>query len=55
VEALSSEVVLAPAEARDLSFDAMAGMSGKLAFASPLDAIAAMFPAASGWLGPRHQ
>ena len=29
-------------------------MSGSLAFASPPDAIAAMFPAASGWLGPRR-
>ena len=29
-------------------------MSGRLAFASPPDAIAAMFPAASGWLGPRR-
>ena len=53
-EALSGEPVPAPAEARDLSFDATAGMSGRLAFASPPDAIAAMFPAASGWLGPRR-
>ena len=29
-------------------------MSGRLAFASPPDAIAAMFPAASRWLGPRR-
>ena len=51
---LSGEALPAPAEARDLSFDAMAGMSGRLAFASPPDAIAAMFPAASGWLGQRR-
>ena len=53
-EALSAEPVPAPAEAQDLPFDAMAGMSGRLAFASPPDAIAAMFPAASGWLGARR-
>ena len=53
-EALSGEAVPAPAEAHDLSFDAMAGMSGRLAFASPPGAIGAMFPAASGWLGPRR-
>jgi acyl dehydratase len=50
----SDEAVPAPAEARDLSFDAMAGMSGRLAFASPPDAIATMFGAASGWLGARR-
>jgi acyl dehydratase len=54
VEGLSGEPVPAPAEAHDLSSDAMTGMSGRLAFASPPDAIAAMFPAASGWLGPRR-
>jgi acyl dehydratase len=53
-ETLSVEPVPAPAEARDLSFDATAGMSGSLSFATPPDAIAAMFPAASGWLGPRR-
>ena len=46
------EPVPAPAEAHDLSFEAMAGMSGRLAFASPPDAIAAMFPAASRLAGP---
>ena len=50
----SGEAVPAPAEAHDLSFDAMAGMTGRLAFASPPGAIDAMFPAASGWLGPRR-
>jgi acyl dehydratase len=54
-EALSGEPVPAPAEARDLSFEATTtGMSGRLAFASPPDAIAAMFPAASSWLGSRR-
>src|SRR5262249_45298883 len=42
------------AEAHDLSFDAMTGLSGRLAFASPPGAIAAMFPAASAWLGPHR-
>ena len=32
----------------------MEGRSGRLAFASPPDAVAAMFPAASRWLGPRR-
>jgi hypothetical protein len=53
-EALSGEPIPAPAEARDLAFDAMPGRSGRLAFASPPDAIAVMFPAVSGWLGPRR-
>lgn len=53
-EALSGEPVPAPAEARDLPFEAMGGVSGRLAFASSPDAIATMFPAASGWVGPRR-
>jgi acyl dehydratase len=53
-EGPSGELLSAPAEAHDLSFEAMERMSGRLAFASPTDAIAAMFPAASGWLGPRR-
>ncbi len=53
-EAPSGELVAAPAEARDLTFEAMAGMSGRLAFASPPEAIAEMFPAASAWMGPRR-
>ena len=32
----------------------MEGLSGRLSFASPPDTVAAMFPAASGWLGPRR-
>jgi acyl dehydratase len=53
-EALSAEPVPAPAEAHDLSFDAMTGRSGRLVFASPPDAVATMFPAASSWLDPRR-
>jgi len=53
-EALSAEPVPTPAEARDLPFEAMAEMSGRLSFASPPDAIATMFPAASSWLGARR-
>ena len=52
--ALSGKPVSAPAEARDLPFEAMGGMSGRLAFASPADAIAAMFPSVSGWMGARR-
>ena len=44
----------APAAPRDLAFDAMEGWSGRLAFASATRRVAAMFPAASGWLGPRR-
>jgi acyl dehydratase len=53
-EAPSGEPMPAPGEACDLSFEAMAGVSGRLAFASPPAALAAMFPAASSWLGPRR-
>ena len=52
--ALSGKPVSAPAEACDLPFEAMGGMSGRLAFASPADAIAAMFPSVSGWMGARR-
>jgi NAD(P)-dependent dehydrogenase (short-subunit alcohol dehydrogenase family) len=44
----------APATPCDLSLEQMEGLSGRLSFASPPDAVAAMFPAASGWLGPRR-
>jgi len=53
-EAPSGAFVPAPAEALDVSFEAMAGMSGRLAFASPPDAVAPLFPSASRWLGPRR-
>jgi acyl dehydratase len=54
VQPLSGEAIAAPMDPCDLAFDAMAERSGRLAFASPPDAIAAMFPAASDWLGPRR-
>lgn len=44
----------APATPRDLSLKQMEGLSGRLAFASTPAAVAAMFPAASRWLGPRR-
>jgi acyl dehydratase len=53
-EALSGDPVLAPAAPCDLAFETMDGLSGRLAFASPPERIAAMFPAASAWLGPRR-
>jgi hypothetical protein len=48
------EDVPAPATPRDLTFEQMDGLSGRLSFASSPDAVAAMFPAASGWLGSRR-
>ncbi len=54
IEAPSGSAIPAPTEAVDLAFDAMAGMSGRLAFASKPETIAEVFPAASGWLGPRR-
>ena len=53
-EAMSGEPTPAPAAPRDLAFEAMEGLSGRVAFASPPDEVAAMFPAASAWLGPRR-
>ena len=53
-EEISGDPIPAPAEPRDLAFEAMEGLSGRLAFASPPDEVAAMFPAASAWLGPRR-
>ncbi len=53
-ETLSGDDVSAPAAPHDLAFEQMEGMSGRLAFAGTPDAVAAMFPAASGWLGPRR-
>jgi NAD(P)-dependent dehydrogenase (short-subunit alcohol dehydrogenase family) len=44
----------APAMPRDLSLKQMDGLSGRLAFVSTPATIAAMFPAASRWLGPRR-
>ncbi len=52
-EPLFGDAHPAPATPRDLSLEQMEGLSGRLAFAST-DTVAAMFPAASGWLGPRR-
>jgi hypothetical protein len=48
------EAVSAPAAPHDLTFEQMQELSGRLAFARKPEAVAAMFPAASGWLGPRR-
>jgi acyl dehydratase len=53
-EAPSGEAVPVPATPHDLSFDEMEKLSGRLAFATPPEAVAAHFPAASGWLGERR-
>jgi len=53
-EALFGDACPAPATPRDLTLEQTEGLSGRLAFASAPDAVAAMFPAASGWLGPRR-
>ena len=53
-EALFGDAYSGPADAARSVVRAMEGLSGRLAFASPPDAVAAMFPAASGWLGPRR-
>jgi acyl dehydratase/NAD(P)-dependent dehydrogenase (short-subunit alcohol dehydrogenase family) len=51
---LASDPVAVPTIARDLAFEQMAGLSGKLAFATAPDMVEAMFPAAADWLGPRR-
>jgi MaoC like domain len=53
-EPLLGEVVPVPATPRDLTLEEMEGLSGRLSFASAPDTVAAMFPAASGWLGSRR-
>ena len=53
-EAPAGEAMSAPAAAHDLTFERMDGLAGLLAFAAPPETVAAMFPAASGWLGPRR-
>jgi acyl dehydratase len=53
-DAPSGEPISAPSTALDLAFEQMDGLSGRLAFAAPLESAAAMFPAASDWLGPRR-
>ncbi len=53
-ERLFGDAHPAPATPRDLTLEQMEGLSGRLAFASAPDAVATMFPAASGGLGPRR-
>jgi hypothetical protein len=53
-EPLSGDPYPAPGTPRDLTLEQMEGLSGRLSFGSAPDAVAAMFPAASGWLGPRR-
>ncbi len=53
-ETPSGEAVSAPVAPNDLTFEQMEGLFGRLAFAGRPEAVATMFPAASGWLGPRR-
>ena len=53
-ERLLGDAEPAPATPHDLTLEEMEGLSGRLSFASSPDTIAAMFPAGSGWLGPRR-
>jgi hypothetical protein len=53
-EKLSCNTVPAPAKPYNLAFEQMEGLSGRLAFASTPESVAAMFPAAAGWLGSRR-
>jgi NAD(P)-dependent dehydrogenase (short-subunit alcohol dehydrogenase family) len=50
----STELISPQATALDLDFEQMSGRSGHLAFATPPEVVAAMFPAAAEWLGPRR-
>jgi hypothetical protein len=52
-QTLSCNTVSAPAEPYNLPFEQMEGLSGRLSFASTPESVAAMFPAASDWLGSR--
>jgi hypothetical protein len=53
-EPLSGEALPVPDAPQDLAFDAMEQLAGRLAFATPFEAVAALFPAASQWLGERR-
>jgi MaoC like domain len=53
-EPLFGDADPAPATPRDLTLEQMEGLSGRLSFAGSPDMVAAMFPAASGWLGSRR-
>jgi acyl dehydratase/NAD(P)-dependent dehydrogenase (short-subunit alcohol dehydrogenase family) len=50
----STELISPPATALDFVFEEMSDRSGRLAFATPPEVVAAMFPAAAEWLGPRR-
>jgi hypothetical protein len=53
-EPLPGDAEPAPVTPRDLTLEQMEGLSGSLSFASAPNVTAAMFPAASCWLGPRR-
>jgi len=53
-ETLCYNSVPTPTQPNNLAFDQMKGLSGRLAFATTPESVAAMFPAASGWLGSRR-
>jgi NAD(P)-dependent dehydrogenase (short-subunit alcohol dehydrogenase family) len=48
------ELISPAATPLDLEFEQLSGRSGRLALAAPPEAVAAMFPAAAEWLGPRR-
>jgi acyl dehydratase/NAD(P)-dependent dehydrogenase (short-subunit alcohol dehydrogenase family) len=49
----STELISPPATSLDSDFEQMSDRSGRLAFATHPEVVAAMFPAAAEWLGPR--
>ena len=53
-EPLSGDADPVSATPCNLTLKQMEGLSGRLSFAASPDTLAAMFPAASGWLGPRR-
>jgi hypothetical protein len=50
----SDNIIPLPATSLDFNFEQMSNRSGRFAFATPPGVMAAMFPAAAGWLGPRR-
>ena len=53
-EARSGDAQSAPSAPRDLSFEEMEGLEGRLAFATEPRAVAALFPGTADWLGERR-
>jgi MaoC like domain/short chain dehydrogenase len=53
-EAPSGKAISSPATPHDLTFEQMEGLAGRLAFSNRPEAVAAMFPTASDWLGSRR-